>query len=124
VPSVIVANGAHKYVLIAAKEPESGTNDDNNDNDPSETYFVTSKRGAHYHVNAAEPVIERLETSGYSNIRVLGGGRIFLDDETKKISIFGYSYGFGRADHQISQMIIEADNRYKNYDVSWSNDGY
>ncbi len=116
VSPVIIANGQHKYVLISAREPGQG--------ESSCCYFVTSKRGAHYHRNAAEPIVDLLEQSGYTNIDVLGGGRISLDDEKKKIFIFGFSYGFGRADHFISQKVIEADERYKDYDVSWSNDGY
>lgn len=116
-PSVVIASGAHKYVLISA-QPANEIDDD------KISFFVTSKHGAHYHRNAAEPMIDRLESSGYTNIRVLGGGRISLDDDKHKISIFGYSYGFGRADHSISKSVIEADERYKDYDVTWSNEGY
>jgi len=115
VSSVIIANGAYKYVLISAKASEESA---------KESYFVTSKKGAHYHRNAAEPLIHMLESNGYSNINVLGGGRIMLDEEKKEISIFGYSYGFGRADHEISKNVIEADSRYKDFKVTWSNDGY
>ena len=116
-PSVVIARGAHKYVLISA-QPANKINDDNI------SFFVTSKHGAHYHRNAAEPMIDRLELSGYTNIRVLGGGRISLNDDERKISIFGYSYGFGRADHSISKSVIGADERYKDFDVTWSNEGY
>ena len=114
VQSVIIAPGAHKYVLISARPKHEEDN----------TYFVTSKHGAAYHRNAAEALISRLETGGYTNIQVLGGGRIFYDETKKRISIFGYSYGFGRADHFISQKIIEADERFQDYDITWSNDGY
>lgn len=120
VPSVILAEGAHKYVLISARP----IHEKDAEGEGYDSYFVTSKRGAYYHRNAAEVVIDRLEASGYTNINVLGGGRIFLDEKNKKISIFGFSYGFGRADHMISQNVIEADERYKDYDVTWSNDGY
>ncbi len=117
VPQVVIASGAHKYVLISAQPAHESGNDETN-------FFVTSKHGAHYHRNAAEPMVNRLEESGYTNIRVLGGGRISLDENDRKISIFGYSYGFGRADHSISKTIIDSDERYKNYEVTWSNDGY
>lgn len=118
VSSVVIASGAHKYVLISA-QPVQGTKD------CEETcYFVTSRCGAHYHRNAAEPMVDRLQESGYTNIRVLGGGRIYLNDDEKKIKIFGYSYGFGRADHVISKKVITSDERYIDYDVTWSNDGY
>ena len=34
------------------------------------------------------------------------------------------SYGFGLADHSISQEEIERDGRFQGYDISWTNDGY
>ena len=114
IDAVSLANGRHKYVLISAREPY-------NDN---ETYFVTSRRGAAYHRNAAEPLVHTLEESGYQNIEVRGGGRIFLDENQKKISIFGFSYGFGQADHETSKRVIAADGRFKDYDITISNDGY
>ena len=36
-----------------------------------------------------------------------GGGRIAHTPEEKKIHIYGYSQGFGLADHQITQNILE-----------------
>ena len=112
VDPVQIAVGAHKYVLIQAEQ------------DGKTEYFVTSKRGAHYHRNAAEPLIFELEQAGYYDIEVTGGGRINLDETYKKISIFGYSYSFGLANHQISKEVILSDPRYKDFEVKWSNDGY
>ena len=83
VPNVAIAPGAHKYVLISASEPNENSNDS--------IYFVTSKKGAHYHRNAAEPYVNLLQESGYINIQVLGGGRIYMNHKEKKIEIFGYS---------------------------------
>ena len=111
-----IDEGAHKYVLISAETPYS---------EPTSTqYFVVSKRGAAYHRNVAEVYVQKLEANGYSNINILGGGRISLDAVNAKISIFGFSYGFGLADHQLSKQVIETDSRYHTYDVSWSNEGY
>eukprot|EP00977_Amphora_coffeiformis_P013568 scaffold3586_cov164-Amphora_coffeaeformis.AAC.19 len=112
VDPVQIAVGAHKYVLIQAEQ------------DGKTEYFVTSKRGAHYHRNAAEPLIFELEQAGYYDIEVTGGGRINLDETYKTISIFGYSYSFGLANHEISKEVILSDPRYKDYEVTWSNDGY
>jgi phosphohistidine phosphatase len=111
-PSVEIAEGAHKYVLISAEF-----------NGESQ-YIVTSRRGAAYHMNAAEPMTEKLQQAGYSDIVVTGGGRILYDEDARRISIFGHSYGFGRADHAISQEVILSDERYKDFDVTISNDGY
>lgn len=107
-----IAAGAHKYVLIQAEQ-----------NGKTE-YFVTSKRGAHYHRNAADPLIAELESAGYYDIEVTGGGRIDLDEDNKKISIFGFSYSFGLANHAISREVVLEDPRYKGWDVTISNEGY
>jgi len=115
IPSVSIDEGANKYVLISATEPSI--------NEETQ-YFVVSKKGASYHRNAAEPFVCMLESSGYTNIDVTGGGRILLDSDKKHISIFGYSYGFGLADHALSKSVIEKDERFIGYDITWSNDGY
>lgn len=114
VPSVSIDEGAHKYVLVSAYPPSSTT----------KHYFVTSKRGASYHRNAAEPLVDRLTEGGYGNIEVTGGGRIFLDEEERKISVFGFSYGFGLADHERSREVIMGDGRYGDYEVVVSDEGY
>ena len=114
VSSVSIDIGAHKYVLISAKEPGS----------TESSWFVISVQGASYHRNVAEPMIQVLKTSGYRDINVTGGGRINFDNANKQISIFGFSYGFGAASHELSRKVIMEDQRYKEYDVTWSNDGY
>jgi phosphohistidine phosphatase len=120
VPSVSIAEGAHKYVLIAATEPFPSDGSD----ECYTKFFVTSKRGAAYHRNAAEPFVDLLQSKGYKNINITGGGRIYFSKDEKKISIYGYSYGFGLADHARSKEVIENDVRFEGYDVSWTNDGY
>eukprot|EP00934_Nitzschia_sp_Nitz4_P003644 Nitzschia sp. Nitz4//scaffold50_size126154//82567//83107//NITZ4_003691-RA/size126154-augustus-gene-0.129-mRNA-1//-1//CDS//3329553716//3634//frame0 len=111
-PNVSMDEGKNKYVLISAML------------DDQRQHFVVSRLGAQYHRNAAEPFVEALERSGYSSIRILGGGRIDLNTKHKTISIYGYSYGFGLADHALSQSIVEKDSRYEGFDISWSNEGY
>lgn len=113
-PNVRIAEGAHKYVLISALSPDKNERE----------YFVTSKKHAAYHRNAAEPFVDELERNGYRSISILGGGRINLDSEKKTIFIYGYSYGFGLADHAISKSVVVNDPQWKAYEVSWSNEGY
>lgn len=111
--AVTLAPGAHKYVLLQASSDDTGTQ-----------YFVTSRQNAAYHRNAAEPMIAQLEEAGFYDIEVTGGGRIRLNEEEQRISIFGFSYGFGPADHAISRRIVLEDPRYRDFDVQTSNDGY
>lgn len=115
IPSVSIDAGAYKYVLITADAPSSSSR---------KRTFVYSKRNAQYHRNVAEHLIPQLEGGGYRDIRVKGGGRILRDDEQKRIHIFGYSYGFGRADHVVAKDVVEQSANYGGYEVTWSNDGY
>jgi len=122
VPSVDLAEGRHKYVLISARQPS--LSEDETNSKRSTQRFVVSKYLAPYHRNVAEPFVEKLESNGYENIRVLGGGRISLDNENKKVEIFGFSYGFGKADHELSKAEVDKDSRYSDYKVMWSDEGY
>ena len=115
IPRVEIAPGAHKYVLISAHAPTDP---------PEKRWFVVSKHGAQYHANAAEPFVDRLEQAGYRDIRVTGGGRINYQPDQRIINIFGYSYGFGLADHKLSKKVVEEDGRFVGYAVDWSNEGY
>jgi phosphohistidine phosphatase len=112
-PSVEICEGTHKYVQITASYDGR-----------EEQVFVVSRRNAAYHRNAAEPFIAKLEKHGYHDIEVAGGGRVSLDEARKKISIYGFSYGFGKANHALSVEVVQADPRYQDYDVTWSDDGY
>ena len=114
VPNVEIAEGAHKYVLISAMTPDGS----------QRQHFVVSKRNASYHRNAAEPFVDKLEQNGYKSIDITGGGRINLNSTDETIDVYGYSYGFGLADHALSKAVILADPRYKDFDVTWSNEGY
>ena len=111
-PSVVIAPGIHKYVLIQALC------------NGNKQYIVTSRQHAAYHRDAAEPMIAALERAGYTNIDVTGGGRIDCNEERKSMKIFGYSYGFGLADHSISQRVVAEDARYADFDITISNEGY
>ena len=99
-PRVQLSPGSHKYVVIRA------TNID------KEIWFVRSASpeecGGPYHANVAEDLVDSLKSLGYSTT-VMGGGRIdFLDnDEVSHAHVFGFSYGFGKGDHEKVAKIIE-----------------
>ena len=121
VPTVSIDEGAHKYVLIKASTPGSSNS---NSNSSTAQHFVFSKRGADYHRNVAEHFIPALQTAGYHDIRITGGGRILRDSTKKLINIYGYSYGFGMADHSLAVEVVEASGLFHGYTLNWSNDGY
>jgi hypothetical protein len=126
VPQVDIAAGRWKYVQVSAVPPPSPAPDSakGGGGPSSPLLFVTSRRGAKYHRNAAEPLVGRLEESGYSDIRILGGGRIVRDDQARKIKIYGFSYTFGRVDHDRARDVVLRDPRYANYEVTTSDEGY
>ncbi|VEU41819.1 unnamed protein product [Pseudo-nitzschia multistriata] len=114
IPNVTMAEGKHKYVLMSAVLPNSSERQN----------FVVSSAFASYHRDAAEPMVAALESSGYKSVAITGGGRISLDTNKRSISVYGFSYGFGLADHALSVSVIKNDERYKDFDVTWSNEGY
>ena len=140
VPQVDIAEGVHKYVLLSACLPkggeqgvEGGGGNSRSVRHQHRQHFVVSKKNAAYHKDAAEPYVELLERNQYTNIRIEGGGRLALDSTKKTIYIYGYSYGFGLADHALSKSIIEQQHKhqqqqqqqpYTPYDITWSNEGY
>ena len=68
---------------------------------------------------AVEPSITKLKCRA----ECVGGGRILHKPDVKSIFIYGYSQGYGRADHTITQKLIKE--KYPQYsDISWSNEGY
>lgn len=52
----------------------------------------------------------------------LGGGRISHEPDNKKIHIYGYSQGYGKADHEITAQLVK--DAYPGYTISISDDGY
>ena len=51
-----------------------------------------------------------------------GGGRLNVNEEEKSIQIYGYSQGFGRCDHQVTEALIKE--AMPDHSTSWSNEGY
>ncbi|KAH8356076.1 hypothetical protein KR200_009816, partial [Drosophila serrata] len=52
----------------------------------------------------------------------IGGGRIEHDPEKKYMKVYGYSQGFGKADHSQSKQILKT--KYPDYRIEISDDGY
>lgn len=52
----------------------------------------------------------------------LGGGRIYHNPDKKVLKIYGYSEAYGKADHELASTLIKE--KYPNYEVTWSDEGY
>lgn len=100
-PNIRLSPGSHKYVIIKAMQP--GFNP---------TWFVKSASpvecGGLYHADVAKDIVKELGSKGYDTI-VTGGGRIDYDPERKHATVFGFSYGFGKGDHEFVSLLIAKD---------------
>jgi phosphohistidine phosphatase len=66
--------------------------------------------------------LNEIKSSGIE-FKCVGGGRIQHDTVKKEILVYGHSYGFGRADHEMSVSLIK--HKYSNYgSITFSNEGY
>ncbi len=98
-PRVQLTPGAHKYIMV--KATRSSENEDQ--------WFVKSAApsecGGPYHANVAKDLVEWLQAAGYDTM-VTGGGRIEYKPETQEACVYGFSYGFGKGDHEKAASII------------------
>ncbi|XP_061589462.1 14 kDa phosphohistidine phosphatase [Cololabis saira] len=113
-PADIDPSGVFKYVLIRVHSREEG--------DDSEMDIVRGYGWAEYHADIYDKVSEELEKGGHLDCECIGGGRIKHDPQAKKIHVYGYSMGFGRANHAVSTEKLKPG--YPDYEVTWDNEGY
>ncbi|KAE8582112.1 hypothetical protein XENTR_v10019955 [Xenopus tropicalis] len=113
IPEVdIDPDGTFKYVLIRVHIKEG-----------SEEYkdIVRGYGWAEYHADIYDKVSADVEKGVY-DCECLGGGRIRHASQAKKIHIYGYSLGFGRARHAVTMEKVKA--KYPDYEVTWADEGY
>ncbi|XP_054156906.1 14 kDa phosphohistidine phosphatase-like [Oppia nitens] len=113
VTDVDIDCGRFKYVLIEVKDPK----------DANQTkYIVRGYKRAPFHgdiVDEVEPQLRRLKLLS----DCVGGGRIQHNADQKTILVFGYSQGYGKADHSIACEILKK--RFPDYkEIKWSDEGY
>ncbi|XP_069330927.1 14 kDa phosphohistidine phosphatase isoform X1 [Eulemur rufifrons] len=118
IPDVdIDSDGVFKYVLIRVQSapPSAGT--------PAaeSKEIVRGYKWAEYHADIYDKVSGEMQKQGY-DCECLGGGRISHQSQDKKIHVYGYSMGYGRAQHSVSTEKIKA--KYPDYEVTWADDGY
>eukprot|EP00977_Amphora_coffeiformis_P014404 scaffold4017_cov180-Amphora_coffeaeformis.AAC.4 len=100
---VQLSPGKNKYVLIRATHPL----------EPATKYwFVKSAApaecGGQYHGNVAQDLREWIEAAGY-DVKITGGGRIDYSPDEGRCVVYGFSYGFGKGDHELAAQIIRED---------------
>lgn len=106
-------SGTYKYILLKIHDP---------DKDREFKHVVRGSSKAAYHADIYDDIVTNIEARGL-DVEIVGGGRIHHEPSKKHMKIYGYSQGYGRADHSITQAIIQR--KYgSEWDIKWSNDGY
>ena len=103
-------SGTFKYVLVRLYNK-----------DDSSRLLVRGFAWAEYHDDIYQRTLQEALDAGLDT-ECLGGGRILHVPEKGELKVYGYSVGFGRADHTLAVELIQK--RYPSYSVSWSNEGY
>uniref|UniRef100_S4PGJ4 Sex-regulated protein janus-A n=1 Tax=Pararge aegeria TaxID=116150 RepID=S4PGJ4_9NEOP len=113
IPTVdIDPTGVFKYILLNVYD---GQKDAAN----PQMVIVRGYQRCNYHSDIYDEVQEKLTPL---ECEPLGGGRISHDPDNKKIHIYGYSQGYGKADHEVAAKIIK--DAFPGYTISVSDEGY
>ncbi|CAJ0594044.1 unnamed protein product [Cylicocyclus nassatus] len=105
VPDVdIDSSGTFKYILIKCTD----------DSSREEKHIVRGYARCEYHDGIFKEVEKAIGSE--CNLKCVGGGKIKHED--KKITVFGESQGFGKADHSITVGILKK--RYPDYNITQS----
>ncbi|XP_047483492.1 14 kDa phosphohistidine phosphatase-like isoform X1 [Penaeus chinensis] len=115
VEDVDIDTGRFKYILIKVHDsPEGG---------PEVTkHIVRGYCSAGFHADVYDKVVPGIEAKGL-DCECVGGGRILHEPDNKSIEVFGYSQGYGKADHSVSVELLKK--KYPDYaKITFSNDGY
>lgn len=97
--------GTYKYALVHARNRETRM----------ERHYVRGYKSATYHYMCTTTLIPQLEKLNFE-CSIPGGGWIDRDDLKKSIHIRGFSYQFGRADHEVSAQVVREV--FKDYEVT------
>eukprot|EP00048_Salpingoeca_helianthica_P018015 m.240232 g.240232 ORF g.240232 m.240232 type:complete len:113 (-) comp23200_c0_seq1:26-364(-) len=100
--------GVFKYIQIVV-----------NDGARSKT-IVRGYAADEYHADIYDRVTPSLERAKLKH-HCPGGGRI-KHEKGKSLFVYGYSQGFGRADHAETVRLLQQ--QYPSYEISFSNTGY
>ncbi|KAJ8736665.1 hypothetical protein PYW08_007321 [Mythimna loreyi] len=112
VPKVdIDPSGVFKYILLNVY--------DKSKSNVEPIVIVRGYKHCNYHSDIYDEVQERLQPL---DCEPLGGGRISNDAENKKMHIYGYSQGYGKADHELTAKLIKK--AFPGYTITVSDEGY
>ncbi|VDM43455.1 unnamed protein product [Toxocara canis] len=102
--------GVFKYILIKVMDKASN----------EEKLIVRGYKRCPFHGDVLEET-EKAVGSDFK-LKCLGGGRIRHEPDKHEILVYGYSQGYGPADHQKSVDILKT--KYPDYKITFSSEGY
>ncbi|EDV27409.1 14 kDa phosphohistidine phosphatase [Trichoplax sp. H2] len=102
-------SGTFKYILIKLTDRRSS----------SSKFIVRGYSWASYHADILDRLTASFEAASLT-VECVGGGRIRRNEN--EILVYGYSTGFGRADHTITAERLRK--AFPTLKISYSNDGY
>lgn len=106
-------SGVFKYILIKVHEDIEP---------PAEKMIVRGYKRSPYHADIFEEVESKELAPRKLDGECVGGGRIKHDPEDKTIKVYGYSQGYGKADHSVAVSLL--NKVYSDYNITWSDEGY
>ncbi|XP_020287788.1 sex-regulated protein janus-A-like [Pseudomyrmex gracilis] len=112
IEDVNIDTGTFKYVLCQIFESKS---DDNS------KHVVRGDGKCEYHQDVWNK-LKRLLREHNLRGKCVGGGRMEHDPDKKVIKVYGYSYQYGRANHELTVEILQK--KYPDYNVTWTDEGY
>eukprot|EP00095_Tigriopus_kingsejongensis_P010858 snap_masked-scaffold592_size129239-processed-gene-0.15 protein:Tk10858 transcript:snap_masked-scaffold592_size129239-processed-gene-0.15-mRNA-1 annotation:"14 kda phosphohistidine phosphatase" len=108
-------NGVFKYVLIEVSAQAEAERE-------VSRCLVRGYAWAEYHADIYDREEERVRALGL-DAQCLGGGRIRHEATAKRIVVYGYSLGYGRANHARVVDLLRA-HFPADYSFEWSDEGY
>jgi len=113
-PVEIDEAGVFKYVLILVADAKD---------ESEQRLVVRGNADAEYHADIYEEFCRKTEGPLGMDCQCRGGGRINHNAAEKKILVYGYSMGYGKADHTVAVDLLKKE--YKDYNsITFSNEGY
>lgn len=110
--------GTYKYILVKLHNAPPNVK-----GVKSGMFLVRGHEWADYHADLYDEVESYIAKNNITfQSEVVGGGRIAFNKDRKHIEIYGYSVGFGRANHSITCQLVKK--QFPDYTVEWNNSGY
>jgi len=114
IDTVDIDSGRFKYVLLELTSSADAS---------AKKVVVRGHTFASYHDDIVQHWVEELKVVGTGvKVECIGGGRIQRDDSKNSIEVFGYSQGYGKADHSVTAELLKA--KFPGYVITWSDEGY